>query len=81
MAQDNMEQVPSSKRVKTNSVIRKMAKTPRSVSITMDKEDVSEKDLCSQLTLSIMTALIELGIELDITIRENDESYEVILEE
>ena len=75
------EVVPCAKKIKTDSVVSKMEKTPRSVKITVSKGDIEEKDLCSCLTISIMTAMRELGVGLDITIREKDDSYEVILEE
>jgi len=82
----NQDQVPRAKKIKNEELSYRVRKSKpqsphRSVSVSINKEEMEEDHVCSCLTVALMTAFHELGVSLDVTIRENQDAYEVILEE
>ena len=64
------------------STITGRAKGPtRRAGVRMSKDDVQPDKLFSCLTIAVQSALRDLGVKLDITIRETPDSYEVVVEE
>lgn len=53
----------------------------RKAGVKMSKDDVHPDKLLSCLTIAVQSVLRDLGVKLDITIRETTDSYEVIAEE
>jgi hypothetical protein len=63
-----------------NSTIKR-TKVPRTVSISIPKGQFPDEQLWSCIGMSVQSALSELGVKIDITIRQTEDAYEVIAEE
>ena len=68
-----------SEKIETNVVFKSKEVRENYVSVALDKENV--ENLFAEITFALAWALNQAGIDgLDITIRENQSEYEVILE-
>ena len=74
---------PRSRKTARDTVVTTVKKegTPRKVSITLRKGQLEPGEVMSYVGVSVQTALMELGVDIDITIRETEDAYEVIAEE
>lgn len=74
--------MPKSKKIARDTVVSTISrKSPRKVEIKLPKEQLEPKEVWPYVGISIQSALRELGIEIDITIREKADCYEIIAEE
>ena len=83
MKQADKTKTPKSKKVAKDMVISRFRTggSPRKVVITLSKDQLEPKDVWPYMGITIQTALRELGVGIDITVREDEKSYQVVAEE
>lgn len=78
-----MQKTLRSRKTPKDTVITTISRTkvPRTVKIDIPKGQFGEDQLWPCMGIAIQSALSELGVKIDITIRQTEDSYEIIAEE
>jgi hypothetical protein len=80
----NKAATPRSRKISKDTIVSSMrtdSRVPRKVTITLPKSQLEPGEVWPYMGITIQSALRELGVAIDITIRENENEFEVVAEE